>query len=259
MTQIPLFHYSMKTLLRCLAIALATAFLAIVWLLNQERLRTDAIARLEKGGWDIYFKSGPARPPLQRRLWAWLNPILPPKYLQEVEGLSAGGGTQAQMQMADSFRHIPGIQGVFVANSQYISTDFLARLSALRSLRRLNFDGTNVTDEMLASFAAAPQIESITLVVTESLHGSGLRRFTGLKELVVHDSHFDDSGIPAVAHLQHLTSLDLEITDITPEVLLRLTDMPALKTLGLTKKVFKDHPRLAEFQARRPNVAVTLH
>lgn len=263
-------HGSMKNCQRLLFALIAVLLLGLCLLMNRERMRTTAMARLEKAGWEPYFAPPTTHIPWQRRLWSWLHQEPPPDifdlyeqspdYTREVVGVSAGGDRDSKMKFeaADSLKQLPGIQGVFVPNCQRLSADFFATLSALPNLRRLNLDGTNVTDDMLRSFAGAPMIESITFVVTTDLHGASLDRFTSLKELVVHDSHFDDTGVRALIHLSHLSTLDLCFTHITPEALTYLTDMKSLRKLHLPEKQFKDHPKLEQFRASRPDVEVTL-
>jgi hypothetical protein len=259
----------MQSLLRFLAAAAAVLLIWTCVLLNQERLRTDAMYSLERAGWDLYFAKHTTHISWQRKLWSWLHKVPPPDifdqfeqspdYTLEVEGVSAGGGSKEKFAVAVCLRHIPSIQGVFVANCEQLSADFFATLSALPHINRLNLDGTNVTDDMLRSYAGAPRIEFISAVVTAGLHGSSFDRFTSLKELVVHDCHFDDTGVRAVLQLPHLSRLELEETDITPEALPLLTGMKSLRELGLTEDLFKDHPKLAQFRISRPDVEVSLH
>jgi hypothetical protein len=248
----------MKRVVRCLYVVILALLVWFIWSFNNERLRLNAMSRLSKGGWDLYFTRSPTSIPWARRLWiAMLPDVLPPDYIKDVEGIAVGGANEEQTRLVDCIKHISTIRGVYVPNNLHLSADFFASLSSLPNLRRLNLDGSNVDDDMLSSFSGAPMIESITMYYAVNVHGESLERYKSLKELIGSESGIDDKGLHIIARHCPLFRMDLDGTNISKEALKHLEGMMSLHLLTLPKRAFDSGPELDHFRQKRPEVKVS--
>jgi internalin A len=115
----------------------------------------------------------------------------------------------------------------------------LAKLSALKNLKRLNVSGAKLTPAGLKVLAGLP-LDRLNLFACETL---------------------DDSAAAVLAEMPTLTIIDLSYTPITDQALRQLAKLPALKNLYLTEtKVTPEavaafrtaHPKTFVSWAKRP-------
>jgi hypothetical protein len=115
----------------------------------------------------------------------------------------------------------------------------VARLAAIKTLRRLDLSFTYVTDRGIKELAALPQLEELTLDTAEFLTDASMAHLEAnkgsLRKLVLRGVDITDAGMPYVARLTNLRSLDISYTmlgDVGLEHLPELSQLEELKLGG---------------------------
>jgi len=109
---------------------------------------------------------------------------------------------------------IKGLQGIVDLNlnfAEYVTDEGLAAIKEWKKLKRLNVQGTKISDTTLEHIAGITTLESVnagTAMVTDV----GIERLvslTNLKELTVGGNKLSDNGLQALRQMPGLTFLDL--------------------------------------------------
>ena len=175
--------------------------------------------------------------------------ILPASSLRDLRHLSSrvtfggeGHGAVTSLSVAPGTQILPGDLGC---------------LNHLTDVASINFDGSNITDEMLMELGARPALRSMSLRNTP-ITDDGLRVLAGcpnLTFLILYGTRIEGPGL---RHLAHLTKLQIlfvqaksedDLLDVLPQLtllermelhapitdagLLRLTSMPTLTVLDI--------------------------
>lgn len=138
-------------------------------------------------------------------------------------------------------------------------------ISRVRSLRRLNLEGPQISREGVAQLRHNRQLEYLGLdgpgITDETLRG--LRELKGLKHLVLHDTAITSAAVKNLEHLTELQTLEIDpASEIDDEALKSLAKLPNLTTLeiGHSKVTYQGlaflagHQRLTELILRSSEI-----
>ena len=123
---------------------------------------------------------------------------------------------------------------MFDKHSQ-VSEDVFVSLKQINSLRALILNDTRITNEMLESTPALPNLSEIELRSTDIGDSglSSLAKLKGLKYLNLVGTRISDAGLQHLSNLSELTVLALGSTDIGPDGLIHLGGLIKLRHLYL--------------------------
>jgi internalin A len=115
----------------------------------------------------------------------------------------------------------------------------LAGVGHLGHVLEMDLSGTRVTDAVLPTLNASPQLMKLDLSRT-GVTGAGLKDLGGLSELSLAGTRVTDEALAALRELPNLSVLNLSGTAVTPAGLARLKDLPQLRSLNLADTALTD-------------------
>jgi len=150
---------------------------------------------------------------------------LPPKQAQAVEALEALGAIvstrNGEVTLIDFF----STRDIAAA---------VAHLEPFVDLKKINFGGTDITDDELASLAQLVNLEELALKGTK-VTADGLKHLVGLNKLVVLNlddcQQLSDEGLVYLKDLTNLKRLHLNKTNISDAGLVHLIGLVNLESL----------------------------
>ncbi|MFI4874081.1 MAG: hypothetical protein ACIALR_02010, partial [Blastopirellula sp. JB062] len=121
------------------------------------------------------------------------------------------------------------------ANSPAINDATAIQLAKLRSLRRIDLNQCEVSDQTLQAIAELPELRALYLERTAvtSAGVAALESCQNLEELMLADCPIDDQALETIGKLPQLSLLSLSRTPITDAGMAHLHEMPNLRTLYL--------------------------
>ncbi len=124
------------------------------------------------------------------------------------------------------------------------------KLVALRQLRTLNLDNSNITDAQVRHVGNLPTIEGLLLADTQiSDNGlAHLAELSNLRGLYLAGTRISNQGVQHLAGLRDLWVLDLTNTLVTEEGLAHLRRMHQLRVLMLSKITDEGVPYVMDMQ-----------
>jgi internalin A len=179
---------------------------------------------------------------IQRRNagWCWA-PVVTDLELDTIallgglEDLNIGFGVGLGVPRPDDLGPADGEAECRIAGGTRVTDLGLAKLAALKKLRRIDLSGSAITAAGLKTLAALPQLERLSLWNVKGI---------------------DDAAVAQLAMLPNLATLDLSDTAVTDEALARLAKLPNLRHLYVNDtKVTLDG--VAAFRKQRPATIVS--
>ena len=133
------------------------------------------------------------------------------------------------------FSNLQNLSLVFNPVTYKISDAGLVHLAGLGSLRKLNFEGIDVTDQSTAFLANMPHLEDLNIVggkLTDAAMPT-VTKCTALKRLGLSNCSITDQGFAQLAQLKLLESLTISNTRITGDGIAVFQKLPRLSELSL--------------------------
>lgn len=156
--------------------------------------------------------------------------------MSESQGISDGG-------IFGVLRNAPPLESLAL-DRMGITDGATAYFRQIPALKKLNLQGSRITDEGLANIGRLTQLDF--LMVTGSTHWitdaglANLRDLVNLKELFLVGDKLGDAGLARLEGLKNLERLDFLSTRATDAGLVHLAGLSKLKHLGLTRSKITD-------------------